>query len=67
MFKKLLRWLADRANEKGTRSVLVGGLVWVAGTIGLDLGPDAQSLWDGLVASVTAIFVAAFKEKTVEH
>lgn len=64
---KIWTWFKDRLSEKGTRSVVIGGIVFLLARVGVDLDVESQSLLDTVIVGVTAFFVSVFKEKTVEH
>ena len=61
----ILKFLKDRVSEKGTRSVIIGVVVFAAARFGLELDLETQTALDGLIVAVTAVVVSALKEKSV--
>lgn len=63
---KIFTWIKERLSEKGTRSVVIGAIVFVAARLGLELDAETQIQIDGLIVAITAFVVSVLKEKTVE-
>ncbi len=60
----MIDFIIARIKEKGTRSVIIGAVVFLAARLGLELDPASQVHLDGLIVAVTAFAVSFLKEKT---